>query len=122
MLRIIDNKRVELTDSEWKIYHKICKSYDRRNFSGKDLFKGLFETDENGIIICLIPPISKYSSMEVFMFLASVMIHQHLGLAVRQTDSLAEEMRVKMSQLDKRMAEMDKIIAKGNELIKEAAK
>ena len=45
-LRIIDNKRVELTNDEWKTYQEICSSYDKPNFQGKDLFKDIFETNQ----------------------------------------------------------------------------
>ena len=55
-MHIIDNKKVALTQNEWDMYQSICKSYDRQNFKGEDLFKDLFETDDNGIIIFLKPP------------------------------------------------------------------
>ena len=112
MLRVIDNKRVDLTDSEFKLYQEICLSYDRPNFEGKDLFKGLFETDKNGIIIFMVPPKSKYTSMEVYMFLVSVMIHQHLGTACEHVDKL-------VLNLDAKLKAADNVIRQGNELIKE---
>lgn len=73
MLRIIDSKRVDLTDDEWSLYENICASYKH----GKDLFRDLFETDDNGIIVFLKPP-KKMFSMEVVIFLQNLMIHQHL--------------------------------------------
>lgn len=73
MLRIIDSKRVDLTDDEWSLYENICASYKQ----GKDLFRDLFETDDNGIIVFLKPP-KKMFSMEVVIFLQNLMIHQHL--------------------------------------------
>jgi len=93
MLRVIDNKRIDLTDSEFKLYQEICKSYDRPNFDGKDLFQGLFETDGQGRIVFLIPPKSKYTSMEVYMFLVNVMVHQHLGDACTEVESVVQEGR-----------------------------
>ncbi len=72
MLRIIDNKKISLTADEFALYERIAQSYDRPNFQGKDLFNGLFETDDNGIIIFLKPPTAKYTSMEVYMFLVSI--------------------------------------------------
>lgn len=91
MIRIIDNKKIELTESEFALYQKISKSYDRPNFKGEDLFKGLFETDKTGKIIFLIPPTGKYSSMEVYMFLMNVMVHQQLGDACRQVELLVDD-------------------------------
>lgn len=73
MLKIIDNKRIDLTDDEWRLYESICGSYKQ----GKDLFRDLFETDENGIIVFLKPP-KKMFSMEVVIYLQNIMLHQHL--------------------------------------------
>ena len=81
MLRIIDNKRVDLTNDEFKAYQELCKSYDRPNFQGKDLFVDLFETNEKGIIIFLKPPGKKFISMEIIIFIQSVMVHQQIGRA-----------------------------------------
>ncbi len=112
MIRIIDNKKIWLTDDEFALYQRIAKSYDRPNFDGRDLFKGLFETDEDGIIVFLKPPTSKYTSMEVYMFLVSVMVHQHLGAACQHVDKLA-------AHLDEKIKEVDQVIAEGRQLINE---
>jgi hypothetical protein len=95
MLRIIDNKRVELTDAEYALFNSICEAYDQPpHVRGADLFKDLFETDNNGMIIFLRPPAGKrYISMEIYMFLVSVMVHQHLGFACKQVDSFISEGR-----------------------------
>jgi hypothetical protein len=87
MLKIIDNKRIDITADEYKTYQDICKSYDRPNFQGKDLFSNLFETDDRGVIIFLRPPSSKFVSMEVLSFLQSVMMHQHLRLMYDEIDA-----------------------------------
>lgn len=110
MLRIIDNKRIELTNDEWGLYNKICQSYDveRRGISGKDLFTDLFETNEHGIIVFLKPP-KNLTSMEVYMFLVSVMIHQHLGIACDHVDNLAEQMTEKMAKLDSLIEKAEKL-------------
>jgi hypothetical protein len=91
MLRIIDNKKIELTNSEFDLYEQICHSYDTAQFKGSDLFKDLFETDENGIIIFLRPPAKSYSSLEVIIFLTNIMIHQHLRCSAAKIDSLIDE-------------------------------
>ena len=109
MIRIIDNKKIDLTNDEWELYQKIAESYDRPNFQGKDLFKGLFETDENGMIIFLRPP-TTYTSMEVFMFLVSVMVHQHVGTACLHVDKLSNILASKIN-------DADKIINEGKQLI-----
>jgi hypothetical protein len=93
MLRIIDNKKVDLTDSEFLLYQEICKAYDAPTFQGKDLFKGLFETNDDGLIIFLKPSNKPYASMEVFLFLISIMVHQHLRQSTQQFDLLMEDAR-----------------------------
>jgi hypothetical protein len=80
-LRIIDNQRIELTDSEFQLYQEICKSYDTPKMKGADLFKDLFQTDQKGFIIFLRPPNKTYTSMEAYLFIVNIMIHQNLGHA-----------------------------------------
>ena len=110
MLRIIDNKRIWLTDDEFKLYQEICKSYDKPTMQGEELFKGLFETDANGIIVFLRPPGQKYISMEVYLFLVTIMIHQHIGAASQHVDSLSKS-------LDSKMEEINKVIERANSLL-----
>ena len=109
MIRIIDNKRIELTDSEWQMYQKIAKSYDKPNFNGKDLFKDLIETDDNGIIICLKPPSTKYSSMEVFLFFVSVFVHQHVGISVANFDRLSTALEMQIQRAEQLINDLENI-------------
>lgn len=127
--RIIDNKRIDLTDAEWELYQSICKSYDNQYRQGKELFQGLFETNKDGVIIFLKPPTSKYSSMEVYMFLVGIMVHQHLGSACDQVNQLSQKMleseiardqrmAQKEAALDKKIEAAEKLLSQGHELIK----
>lgn len=93
MIRIIDNKKIDLTESEYQLYQEICKAYDTTTFQGKDLFRGLFETNDDGLIIFLKPSNKPYASMEVFLYLISVMVHQHLRQSTQQFDLLMEDAR-----------------------------
>ena len=95
MLKIIDNKRIEMTEDEWGLYQKICRSYDRPNFKGEELFKNLFETDKNGIIIFLKPPSERQCSMEVIIFILNLMTQQHLRNIHNQVNELCKELREK---------------------------
>lgn len=90
--RIIDNKELELTDSEFKLYNEIVESYNKDRFNGADLFKGLFETDKNGIIIFLKPPNKTHASLEVYLFLVSIMVHQHLRISTTSFDIMLKDM------------------------------
>lgn len=97
--RIIDNKRVLITEDEYKYYTKICRSYDAPNRKGEDLFKEHFDTNGEGIIIFVRPPDKRYSSLEVFCFLVSLMINQHLRNAYDQNQKLIEEATTKFKEL-----------------------
>jgi hypothetical protein len=92
-IRIIDNKKVSLTNEEFLIYEDICKGYDRPNFKGKDLFQDHFEVNDEGIILFVKPPQKKYSSMEVFTFLLSLMVNQQLRISQDQVQTLVEEIK-----------------------------
>lgn len=104
MIRIIDNKKVSMTNDEYSSYEEICKGYDRPNFKGKDLFQDHFEVNEDGIIIFVKPPHKKYSSMEVFTFLISLMVNQQLRIAQDQIATMVSEARQKFSE---QFAEID---------------
>lgn len=98
MIRIIDHKRVELTDDEWNLYQEISNSYNKPNFKGSQLFAGLFETDDNGIIIFVRPPV-QYTTMEIIVFVMSVMQQQHLRIMRKQVDEEVIHIREEVLKL-----------------------
>jgi hypothetical protein len=83
MIRIIDDKQIELTADEWNIYNDIITRYTTATMEGKYLFRGLFESDDKGIIQTLKPP-QQAISMEIFLFMSCVMQHQHIRLMYQQ--------------------------------------
>jgi hypothetical protein len=95
-LQIIDNKKLDMTSDEWVMYQKIVKSYTSLTNRGEDLFIDLFESDDNGIIMFLKPPSKRQTSLEVFLFLMSLMQHQHLRLMQKQVDDLCVQVREKL--------------------------
>lgn len=95
---IIDHKKVWMTQDERKMYESICTGYDRPNFQGKDLFQDHFEVNDSGVIVFVKPPHKKYSSMEVFTFLVSLQVNQHLRIAQEQTQALVTEAENKISE------------------------
>lgn len=97
-VRIIDNKKVLLTDDEYLFYEEICKGYDRPNFKGKDLFQDHFEVNNEGIIIFVKPPHKKYSSLEVFTFLISIMVNQQLRIAQEQVQIMVAESKNRFTE------------------------
>ncbi len=82
-----------MTDDEWSMYQKIVKSYTSLTNKGEDLFIDLFETNDEGIIMFLKPPSKRQTSLEVFLFLMSLMQHQHLRLMQKQIDDAIAEMK-----------------------------
>lgn len=92
-IRVIDNKKVEMTEDEWAMYQKIVRSYTDLTGKGEDLFIDLFETDNAGTIIFLRPPSKRRTSLEVFLFLMSLMQHQHLRLMHAQVDEAIADLR-----------------------------
>lgn len=105
MIRIIDNKKIWLTDSEYALYLQLVQSYTSQYEKGEEFFRDLFETDENGIIIFLKPPTKVRTSMECYMFLVNIMIHQHIGSACGQAEHYIREVK--------------NVIQEGKELIEE---
>lgn len=107
-IRIIDNKKIDLTDIEYSSYQSICQSYNKKTFKGESLFIGLFETDNNGMIIKLVPP-TRETSMEVCIFLMFLFNAQQSrtcmhALEKKTNDFLAEQKLI----FEKTLAEIKK--------------
>jgi len=88
-----------MTNDEYAMYTNICRSYDRQNFKGEDLFRDLFETNEEGIITIIKPPQKNYSSMEVWLFILSVMNNQHMRINRNQVQTLCNEGKEKFKEI-----------------------
>ena len=102
-MKVIDNKKIDLTEDEWNMYIKIVKSYTTITNKGEDLFTDLFETDDNGIIVYLKPPSKRQTSFEVFLFLMSIMQHQHLRLMHKEVGDMCLQMKEKIKELDEKL-------------------
>ena len=88
------------------MYQKIVRSYTNATNKGEDLFKNLFETDENGLIMFLKPPTQFRTTFEVFLFLMSVFQHQHVRVMYNQVEDVCQQMKDKMRELDEKMAKI----------------
>ncbi len=95
-IKIIDNKKLALTVAEFKLYQDICLAYDRPNFKGADLFIGLFETDDRGLITFICPPATRYTSMEAWLYIGGIAIHQHIR-------NMYDEMHFFMAEAQKKI-------------------
>ncbi len=92
-IRVVNNRKLEMTDDEWDMYQKIVQSYTDVTGKGEDLFMDLFEANDDGIIIFLKPPSKRRTSLEVFLFLMALMQHQHLRLMHNQIDEVVAEIK-----------------------------
>ena len=122
MRRIIDHKRIDMTNDEYTLFQKICESYDRPNFQGSELFKNHFETNEHGIIIFVRPPSQQYSSLEVYCFLVSLMVNQHLRISQEQNMSLLKEVTEKTAELINSVREELKLVTEQKEKFEQELK
>lgn len=87
-----------MTDDEWSMYQKIVKSYTTPTNKGEDLFMELFESDDNGIIIFLKPPSRFRTSLEVFLFLMSLMQQQHLRLMYQIMYDAIDQLKLRQAE------------------------
>jgi len=100
-IRIVNNKRLDMTEAEFALYNKICQSYTVNNNKGEDLFIDLFEVDSNGLITMLIPPSKRQTSFEVWLFLTSLFTNQRLRVMHEEVDSVCSQMVEKMKEMEK---------------------
>jgi hypothetical protein len=107
-IRVVNNKKLEMTNDEYSMYSSICASYDDGNTRGSDLFIDLFETDDDGIIVFLRPPNKRATSLEVFLFLVSLMTQQHLRVIYNQADVMASDIKNKLKEYDERLSKLEK--------------
>jgi hypothetical protein len=99
-MRVIDNKLIDMTNDEWNTYEKIVNSYTTPTCHGKEYFVDLFEVDDNGIIIYLNPPSQRQTSFEIFLFMMSVMMQQHLRVMHGKIDFYCSKLNEKTRQIE----------------------
>jgi hypothetical protein len=97
-IRVVDKKKVDMTEDEWALYQKICKSYTIPPNKGEDMFIDLFETDENGVIMFLKPPSKRGTSFEVFMFLMALQQQQHIRLMYAQVADFIKQTKDELAK------------------------
>jgi hypothetical protein len=99
--KIIAHKKVDMTNDEYQMYRSICAAYDdvKSNRKGTDLFLDHFDVNGEGIITFVRPPNKRYSSLEVYCFLISLMVNQHLRICHEQTKTMVKEAEQKLKPL-----------------------
>lgn len=85
MIRAVDNKRLDLSEDEFAYYQALVGAF------GKSDFSQLFETDKNGQITSITPPVDRQISMGVLFFVLNVMMNQRLRAIGAVVDKYVEK-------------------------------
>lgn len=78
MIRVIDYKKVDMTDEEFDYYTRLVKEFTYGTYNGKDQFHDLFDVDDDGCISIINPPFRKDVSWAVIFFIQNLMINQRI--------------------------------------------
>ena len=97
-----------MTNEEYNEYVQICRSYDRPHFKGEELFKNLFETNDEGMIVYIRSIGHTQISFEVILFIMNLMQNQWLRL---MTSKANETLSIYQKKMEEKLAELDKKIA-----------
>lgn len=117
MIKVIDNKKVDLTSDEYDLYLNLCKTYDEPHSRGAELFKGMFEVNEHGFITFVAPSPNRKFSMEVYCYLLSVQVSQQLRISRSQQDAFIKEAKDNHIKLFKETKEIINKLSKYSTLI-----
>ena len=74
MIRAVANKRLSLSNSEYSYLESMITTV------GDSDLRGLFDTDKNGIITSITPPLDRPINMAAFYFALNVMVNQRLRM------------------------------------------
>ncbi len=107
IIKPISYKKVRLTEDEFNEYQKICRSYDRPNFQGEELFKDAFEVNDEGRIIYIKALGERQSSFEVIFFLMNLMQNQWLRVIVSRANEEIKKVSDKSKLLDSKLKLLD---------------
>jgi len=84
LIRAVGNKRLELSDDEFRYYCSLKEQF------GESDFVGLFKTDKNGIIISVNPPVNKTISLGIIFFLLNVMMNQRVRVLDKKINKVTD--------------------------------
>jgi len=76
--RIIDYKKVDMTEEEYLYYQQIVETFSDVTYSGKEQFHDTFEVDGEGCITLIKPPLKKQMAWAAIFFLQNLMINQRI--------------------------------------------
>lgn len=96
MIRAVGNKRLELTDVEYDAYLKITESVDKSDFNGT------FESDNNGMILCVIG--NPATDPVVTHYLFNIMHNQR----IRDQYAIFKSLESRIKKLESKIKELEK--------------
>ena len=74
MIRAVGNKKLDLSDSEYKYMLELERAY------GKESFNGCFSVDTKGFVSFVSPPLDRVVPMPVLFFLLNLSFNQRLRI------------------------------------------
>lgn len=74
MIRAVGNRRLDLSDSEYEYYKRLREEF------GQHKFAKLFDTDKNGLIVSVTPPVDAVTPIGVIFFVLNVMMNQRIRI------------------------------------------
>jgi len=89
MIRAIAYSKVEMTDQEYAYYKELVSQFTDDKDKGEELFKGLFESDDDGFITLISP--KQTIPWAILFFIQQLMLNQRL----RIIDDLRKELKNK---------------------------
>jgi hypothetical protein len=84
--QIIDHKSVDMTDEENTYYKKLVEEFTIGMSNGREQFRDLFDTDNDGCITFVHPPIRKQIGWGVLFFVQNLMINQRIRRMERKVE------------------------------------
>ena len=92
MIKAIANKRIDLSAEEFNYYKLLSDKY------GVDSFRMLFETDHNGIVTSVSPPLDGQTPMAIIFYMLNVMFTQRMRILDAKISKF-EDLEKKVDQL-----------------------
>ena len=93
-MKIVDYKKVDMSEAEFDYYKEIVKTVSDNKVDGESYFRGLFDTDKDGLITLI--KTNKSIPWSVLFFIQQVQINQRLRLIddkVKEINNLQERVK-----------------------------
>ena len=103
MIRAVANKRLDLSDEEYKYYCGLKDAF------GENYFRGLFESDNNGVLTAVAPPIDREIPLVILFFVLNVMMNQRVRVLDSKINGfvMLEEKIIEYENLEKIFKRLD---------------